>query len=79
MKRTSVDDLLLRARTALEADPTITVYTFKDGVEHRRPAMPFAGLRIAMADFVKSMQRCAEQFQEFHRGFEAARIKNRPL
>jgi hypothetical protein len=34
----SIDDILAAARHELHTNPTITVYTFENGVEHRRPA-----------------------------------------
>jgi hypothetical protein len=42
----SIEELQLMARTELMRNRSITTYTFKDGVEKRRPANPRARLAL---------------------------------
>ena len=56
----------VRERAALELliNPTITVYTFEDGVEHRQSANPIAQMRAAMELFAEAGRAAGERFRE---------------
>lgn len=45
MIRRSLDEIRARARAELASNPTITVYRMVNGVEKRRAANPFLGMR----------------------------------
>lgn len=69
----TLDDILKRAREELRINPSITVYTFDNGVEKRRPANPWIkfnqALREANISFKKlrdSIQETAFKFSEFN-------------
>lgn len=46
--RRTLDEVLAAAREELRSNPSITVYTFENGVEHREPACIAAMLRAAI-------------------------------
>jgi hypothetical protein len=69
-----IEDLLLIARCELQTNPTITVYTFDNGVEKRRLANPWAALRKSMEDFAEAASTAMERFGEsFSKAAEAFR------
>lgn len=63
--RRSLADIRARARAELADNPTITVYRFANGVEHRRSAYLFAGARHAFQALAVSAASAARAFSRF--------------
>lgn len=62
--RLSDVDLWLIAYCEMTSNPTITTYTFKDGVEKRRPANPWAAMSASMDRFAEAARQFVFQFGE---------------
>lgn len=58
----TLDDILKRAREELRINPTITVYTFDNGVEQRRSANPWAEFNTAVASVTVNFDEMREAF-----------------
>lgn len=56
----------------------ITVYTFKDGVEHRKPAFPDARVRVAFRQLSESMTAATSAFERWNEALGAAISAARP-
>jgi hypothetical protein len=54
---TSIDLLRRRALDELSINPTITVYTFGDGAEQRRPANPYLPLHHSFGRVTQAAAR----------------------
>lgn len=58
----SLNDIIKRAEAELRINPSITVYTFENGVEQRRPANPWAKFNAAMRETTVSFERLRNAF-----------------
>ncbi|GAA2418402.1 hypothetical protein [Mycolicibacterium llatzerense] len=60
-----IEVLRATAVLGLNSNPTITAYTFENGVEHRHDANPFTKVMAAFAQLADQMNKSTDRLRDF--------------
>ena len=72
MRHHPLAELMKVARAEMMSNPTITWYTFEDGIEHRHPANPFRSTVNAISEIAKAMRSMEEPFTQLRNSIQDA-------